>query len=233
MTKKSVPRKIIVLKSNDKLGREKWSKNRDLMNFPAGYRMVLCGPPSCGKSCIVKNLLVHAEPLYDRAILCHFDNLSRDYEDTDVETFDNDFPRNDDIDGSQKNLIIFEDLNYDGLSKEQKNDLASLFKYVSSHKNCSIIWTCHDLTTGLAPCIRRLANIYVLFKLSDMSTLNHIGQKCGMTSKDFMEIFKEYIKQPHDNLCIDLTQASPAPLRLNMYQKLKLNNDIDDVEDEE
>ena len=46
MTKKSVPRKIIVLKSGDKVGREKWTKNRDLMNFPAGYRMVLCGPPS-------------------------------------------------------------------------------------------------------------------------------------------------------------------------------------------
>ena len=48
-----------------------------------------------------------------------------------------------------------------------------------------------------------------------------------------MEFFK-FCKKQHDNITIDCTEQSPAPLRFNGYQLIKKKGDIkDDVEDEE
>lgn len=225
--RKKIPKEIILLKSGDKEHREKWFSGRDLMDFPGGsFRAIISGPPSSGKTNLIKNILIKANPLYDRVYLVHFDPYSRDYEDADVDVLeDGELPQNDDIDASMKNLIIFEDINYDSLTKEQKLDLASLFKYVSSHKNCNIIWSCHDPVTGIPPSIRRLANLYIIFQLPDLSSLAHIGAKCGMKPADFQEIFKQFIKSPHHNLCIDMTAGTPARLRINMYQVLTMNDE--------
>lgn len=228
MTKKSkIPKEILLLKSGDKQDREKWHKQRDLMDFPGGsFRAIISGPPSSGKTNLIKNIIIKANPLYDQVYLVHFDPYSKDYEDADVTVLeDGELPHNDDIDVNEKNLIIFEDINYESLSKEQKLDLASLFKYVSSHKNCNIIWSCHDPVTGIPPSIRRLANLYVIFRLPDVSSLSTIGSKCGINANDFQDIFKNFIKKQHDNLCIDMTSNTPAKLRINMYNVLSTNDD--------
>ena len=50
-----LPNKIIPIPCADKDGwSEKWYPNRNLLNFPHSWRGVFCGPPSCGKTNLIK-----------------------------------------------------------------------------------------------------------------------------------------------------------------------------------
>ena len=50
-----LPNKIIPIPCADKDGwSEKWYPNRNLLNFPHSWRGVFRGPPSCGKTNLIK-----------------------------------------------------------------------------------------------------------------------------------------------------------------------------------
>ena len=58
-----LPNKIIPIPCADKDGwSEKWYPNRNLLNFPHSWRGVFCGPPSCGKTNLIKNIILRAQP---------------------------------------------------------------------------------------------------------------------------------------------------------------------------
>ena len=74
----SLPKKIIPVKCSDKGFQERWYRGRDLLNFPHSFSMVLAGPPSSGKSTLIKNILLRADPPFQKVIVCHFDKNGSD-----------------------------------------------------------------------------------------------------------------------------------------------------------
>lgn len=218
-------KKIIPLKNKDKQDHEKWYPGRDLLNIPSPFCCIIIGPRNSGKTNLIKNIIVHASPLFNSGYLVHYDALgTEEYEETGIDILEPGYiPSNDEIPKEGKKIIIFEDIPYDSLTKEDKIKLCGLLKYSISHKNTTIIWTGHDFITSVPTNIRRLFNVFVIYKIPDMSILKNIGLKCGLNNDDFVNLFNEFVKDRHDCICIDLTKDSPAPIRFNMFHKIEID----------
>lgn len=228
-----LPKEIIPIPNPDKSPwHESWTKNRNMLNIPHPYRIVIFGPPNSGKTTLAKNILLRAKPPFKRIIIIHCDDeYTKEYNDLGDIDIINIIPDPKDseyFDGEDKTLVILDDLEYEYLPKEQKRNLDRLFGFVSTHKNVSVILNSQN-PTNVSPCIRRMSNIWILFKILDMDLLFLLARKIGMKREAFTEIFRKYIKKKHDSLWIDLSDDSPYPVRVNGYTALSFNKDINRV----
>jgi len=210
--------KLIVFKNKDKEGwYEKWDDKRDLLNFPHPWRAIISANPGSGKTNMIKNIILKTKPFFKKIYLCHFDNETKEYDDLDCLKLD-DIPdsRSALFKSKQKNLLIIDDYDFGSLNRFQLSDLRSLFKYGSTHKGLSIVVATQDFF-ALPSIIRRLSNIYFVWKGScDIDSLYMIGRRIGFKKAEFAELL-DLCKCKFDNICIDLTVDTPAPIRLNGY----------------
>ncbi len=212
-----LPQKIIPIPNNDKDWHEKWYPSRDMLNFPHPYRCVLAGPPNSGKSTVIKNLLVHADPPFEEVIVVHCDpEYTKEYDDMEV-TLIGEVPSPEEFEGELKTMVILDDLEYKQMCKDQKRCLDRLFGYVSTHKNISLCLTAQD-PFNTPTCVRRNANLWVLWKIKDLDSLTCIGRKTGYRKKEFLNLFDAVCHDTFDSVWIDATNKSPYPLRKNGFQ---------------
>jgi len=224
--KHSIPKKIIVFDCPDKIKfTEHWNKkrSRNLMNFPHPWRAILFGPPNSGKTSIIKNMILHANPEFDKIYICHFlEDYTTEYNDLgDSVIMLDELPNKEDIDSSEKNLVILEDLDFKHMNSDDKKKLSRLFGAISSHCNTSVILAAQDAFN--IPCIaRRCANIWCLWLkgMSDLDSVSTVARRCNMKSCHLNNI-RKMMDDTHDFLCVDLTEKTPAPLRLNGYHILR------------
>lgn len=221
--KRRLPQKLIAIPNADKKFHEQWkdSPNRDMLNFPHPWRAVIFSNPNCGKTTDLKNILIRADPPFQKLYVVHVDGgYTKEYQDVEAKIIDEiPAPNSSILDGEKKTLIILEDLEYKFMNRKQLKALDRLFGYVSTHKNVSVALLAQD-AFNIPPCVRRMSNIWILGKTNDMDSLYMIARKCGMKQDRFKEIFENRIKGQHDKLWIDNTKKSPYPLRLNGYQVL-------------
>jgi len=233
-----LPNKIIALKNEDKLFHERWTKKRGMLNIPHPFRVVLCGRPNCGKSTTIKNLLIRANPPFERLVVIHCDpEFTKEYDDFNVvfrEDLEPDekteeiptsiimgrIPSPSEWPGDVKTAVILDDLNYKKLKTDQFANLDRLFGFCSTHKNISVMLATQD-PFQVVPCVRRMSNMWIIWKGSDMDSLKMLARKCGMKQKDFISIMENLLVDHHDSLWIDMTKNSPFPFRLNGFTKLK------------
>ena len=221
--KKKLPDRILPIPCSDKEGwTETWLKpsNRNLLNIPHPWRGVFTGPPSSGKSTAIKNIIVRSKPKFAEIIVCHLDDKSSEWEDCNP-TMIKELPEPTSFDRKKKKLLILEDLNLADMSKTDKAKLNRLFGYASSHCNLSIAITCQN-SFDLSPSIRRMANLYIVFKQPDLNSLITLASRTGLKSKHMLYIMSRLLKQPHDSLWIDLGKNSPSPYRINGYDSITL-----------
>ena len=218
--KHRLPKKIIAIPNPDKVWHEKWTEHRDLLNIPHPFRCVLLGPPNSGKTTVMKNIIVRCKPEFEEIMVVHCDkDDTKEFDDLDVDMLD-DIPTPEEIDPDSKKLIILEDLEYGSMDKDTKKALDRLFGYVSTHKNLSVMLTAQDPFSVPAIC-RRCANLWVIWRVTDIDALSTVGRRTGMKSKHFSALFEKFINDTKDSIWVDLTSHSPAPLRLNGYQIIK------------
>ena len=178
MPNKKLPNQIILLKNEDKKHDEKWENGREIGNIPCPFRMILLGGVGLGKSTVVKNILLHANPLYDRLIIVCCDKSTKDYDDLDPHIVMDKLPSVDSFDNEYKNCLVIDD--YKPKSTKDKTLLDRLFGYVSSHKKTSILMCVQDLFSIFSPTIQRMTNIFVIWKSHDEQQLNMIVKRVGM-----------------------------------------------------
>ena len=84
----SLPDKIIPIPCSDKEGwSECWDtpKRRNLLNIPHSWSGFFIGPPSSGKSTMIKNLILRAKPRFREVLVYHFDpDSSSEWDDVDA-----------------------------------------------------------------------------------------------------------------------------------------------------
>ena len=225
--------KLIAFSNADKSMQEKWTPGRNWCNIPASYRGILSGVPSCGKSTIIKNLCVYAKPMYKKVLIVHYGADEEGGVTDDYKEFEDDegfsivglegLPDPRKINEKrEKMLLVLEDLPMANLTKEQKLKIDRIYGYSSSHRFCTVI-TCAQNSFDINVGARRCSNLFVLWKQPDLLALANMASRTGYTPADFRQLFK-LCKSKHDSIWIDLTPDSPAPLRLNGYQKIELNN---------
>ena len=121
-------------------------------------------------------------------------------------------------------MLIFEDLDFSTLPKSELGKLSRLYGYCSSHKSLSVAITAQNWKEIPVPC-RRISNVFIIWRIPDISSIKTLASKCGLSTNDILEIFNTHIKNKHDSLWLDNTPDSPAPLRINGYKVLKKNNE--------
>jgi hypothetical protein len=213
-----LPNSIFEIKNKDKVGtQEKWSKNRNLANFPKIFKMLIVGPPNRGKSLLAKHLILRMKPRFDEIYLCHIDPDTEEW--LDIIDKDHMLQEIPDIDyfaddRRSKKLIILEDWETD--PKDQ--NLSNLFRYTSSHLNLSVMLL-YQNWSSVIPLCRRLCNIFYIWPLIDKSSSSQFAKRVGLTPEELHKMY-ELCKSDYDSICIDLTVGSPAKYRLNTWHKL-------------
>lgn len=222
MSKKKFPEKILVIPNKEKSFHEKWEKDRDLLNFPHPYRILLCSiQPNLGKTNIVKNILLRADPPFKEIFLLHCgEDFQTEYDDVNYKIL-KDLPEiNSDIFNPKiKTCLILEDENFKFFNKDQLRILDRCYGFISTHRNLSII-CCSQSFFDVPPSVRRMSNIYVLWKTKDLDSMKTIGRRCGLQKEELFDLIKKNLIDAHDTLWIDCTKNSPAPIRRNAYETI-------------
>ena len=211
-----LPNKIIPIPNADKAFHEHWYNGRNMLNFPAPWRSVFLGPPNSGKGVAVKNLLLRADPPFEKVEIIHCDpNYTQEWEDIGAEMLD-EIPAPQYWDGEVKTLVILDDLDYNSMNKIQMKNLSRLYGYCSTHKNISVALLQQD-AFSVPAIVRRCSNLFVLWRSPDLDAMATCARKTGMKSNNFNAIFNQFKINGHNSLWIDMTTKSPYPLRLNGF----------------
>ncbi len=250
---RKLPRKLLFIPSSDKDFVESWDDrvnprtgltNRDPLDFPASWRMILCGKPGCGKTCMIKNIILRTQQSrkpFERIYVLHQDQYAREYDDINAEIITelppNDFWMDYDVSDPEnleqesdsksedqivrpKTLVIIDDICFKDLGKEQTLLLDRLCGFISTHCNVSLACLNQDVF-AVNPIIRKCANIWCIWRPSDNDQLNTIARRCGFKSKEFQELFDEVATGEEDSIMIDKTNRTPYPLRKNGYHLIE------------
>ena len=215
-----LPNKILALPNPDKTFHEKWYQGRNMLNIPHPWRAVFLGPPNCGKGTVVKNLLLRAKPQFEEVVCIHCDpEYTQEWEDIGAEMLD-EIPAPEDWEGEVKTLVILDDLEFKGMSKEQRRRLDRLYGFVSTHKHISVA-LCSQDTFNVPPIVRRCSNLWVLWRCPDLDAMATCARKTGMKANNFNAIFNQLMMNGHDSLWLDMTDHTPYPKRKNGYTIIK------------
>ena len=217
-----LPDKILPIPCSDKKKwREKWHNGRNMLNIPHSFRLLAIGPPDSGKTTLIKNIILRADPPFKKILVYHFSDTTSEWSDIDGKKIK-------DLDplayegNNDKTIIIIDDCNFKNANKDLKYKINRLFGYTSSHCNVSICITAQN-PYDISPEIRRMANLICLWKNHDMNSLKTLASRTGLKAKQIEFIMIYLLKNPHDFLMIDLQANSPAIYRINGYTKLDLN----------
>ena len=214
MVKSKLPNEIIKFKSSDKDHHQK-PDYEDLANCCSPTFSVIAGNTNCGKTSLLKNLLIHKNPHYERIVVYSpLGEGTTEYSDViDCELIDY-VPDFDFFDREIRNCFIVEDCDTKSLTKEERYKLGRFFGVYSSHNNIDI-YVISQNVFDLLPQIRRLANIVFLFKNNDLECMKSLARKFSLRIEDLKAIFHTFTK--FDSLCIDDTRNSEHRLRKNIF----------------
>ncbi len=217
---------IAVFKNKDKAFHEIWMPKRKVLNIPHPFRCILVGPPNCGKTSMIFNILMHNRPYFEEVIVVHCDpEYTKEYEDIPVKMLSS-IPRPNEWEGDKKTLVILDDLEYKQMSKVEKSNLNRLFGFVSTHKNISVCLSSQD-TFNTPASVRRCTNVWVLWKIDDMDSIRCLARKIRITAKTIKTLFRKYINDEHDCIMIDNTKKSPYRIRVNGVHPVDIKDDDD------
>ena len=118
MSKQQLPNKIINFNSADKDFHQKPDEN-DIANFPSPVIAILFGNVNCGKTRIMKNILCHKSPVYERIVIYTPLEETNEYEDVDAELI-NEIPDLSFFDKDIRNCLILEDIYPKNLTRAQR-----------------------------------------------------------------------------------------------------------------
>lgn len=216
-----MPNKLVFIPSVDKNDMiEVWYPGRNLLNIPRPFRMTLMGRPSTGKSLIVKNIILNADPPFEQILVYHCDPEASEYAEVGATVLEELPEENDEMFlQGLRTLLILDDISFVDLNKDEKRRIDRLCGFVSSHRNVSLC-VCNQTFFSVLPVIRKCSNVFNIWSPADLDELNTIARRCGYKSKVLKEIFRSNIQKYTDSIMIDMTVSSPAPLRKNVFEKI-------------
>jgi hypothetical protein len=125
-----------------------------------------------------------------------------------------------DFAGLVKTLVIIDDIELSTLNKQQFKCLSRLLGYVSTHKNVSVYVGIQNFFS-LPTIVRRCCNMIVLWKSPDLDSMSRVAKKSGLQPSELLDLFDKYCPNYRDAVWCDLTNGTPAPIRINGFKVVK------------
>lgn len=239
-----MPRALKIIPNPEKKLAEKWTVDRDLIDFPRPFRWAILGAVSCGKTSLILNYLVSAKK-YDNIFVFHPQTYNPNISTEDEGANDNiivtaDIPEYMGVEffglaylpsmkyfdniKNKRNLLIIDDIDLCAMLKRRREireeRLNKLFSYVSSHKNLSIIVSSQDASSQLPGFILKMTNVVTVYKVRDEYIIATLARKMSVSYKR-LKALMTLCKNKHDSITFDNTDNSRHPLRLNIYQDIQ------------
>ena len=230
--------KLIPFRCADKLLAETWDdpgKRDDLADWPSPFRMVLIGPPGRGKSTAIKNTIIHQSPPFTEVYVIHQDAArTKEYDDLEPTALIADIPPGDFWSGLPacheepgpdgeavpiKRAVVIDDLEFAKATTARLENLGVLMRYASTHRGLSVMFS-HQAFFHIPNIVVRMSEIFVLWRPSSRRELGAIEDRVGLPKGELADIFEHVAKKPRDNVTVDLTPGTPAPLRLNLWEPI-------------
>jgi hypothetical protein len=237
LQKYKLPNEIVFIENADKdTGwMEKWYKGRPIGCIPHSFRALFLGGCGRGKSLQMKNLFLQHQmsdkPFKKLYIICPDAEESREWDDCEpTEVFDY-IPDLNMFDGSEKIMIIIDDYEFKRLDKENEKKLTTLFRFVSTHKNASLMAS-YQSFVDCPILLRKVANVFVVYKPTSKNELQIIANRVGVSYEVLRECFKNYANGYHDSIMVDMTKNTPAKLRKNIFDVIEYQSSDSDDDDE-
>ena len=227
----NLPERNIIIKNLDKdTGwNEKWKKGQSPGLLPHPFRLVALGNVGRGKTNSCKNLFLKHQSTrrkFKKLIIITCDIDSKEWIDCEPNIITDQMIGLEEFDDCVKTCVIIDDYEWVKASKQDQKKLSTLVRFISSHKNVSVILSFQSFFD--CPVIaRKCATQFLLYKPNSKQELDTIANRCGVPSTDMRWIFKHLCKGPYDSLMVDLSVNSPYKMRKNIYEVLS-DDDSDD-----
>jgi len=218
---------VVVIKNVDKdVGgwMESWDKpkTRNPGHIPHPFRLLALGGVGRGKTNSLKNIFLKhqsSSKKFQRLIVCTCDTDSQEWDDCDPDLVLDTLPDLEEFDGSEKTCLVIDDFEFAKMSKAEQKTLSTLFRFISSHRNVSIM--CSYQSFFDCPSIaRKCANCFLIYKPNSRLECSNIENRVGMEHGSLRDLFADRCSGVYDSVMVDKTIGTPYPLRKNIYEVL-------------
>lgn len=229
-----LPNEIVRVKNADKDSgwMESWkdNPNRSPGCIPHSFQLVCLGSCGRGKTNAMKNLFLQHQSTGKKFKKLYIVTCSADSEewlDCEPDGVFDEMPDPEMFDTGEKTMLIIDDYEFQKMNKENFRKLCTLFRHISTHKSVSIMAS-YQSFFDLPPLLRKVANVFIIYKPNSKTELSLIANKVGMDANDLKQMFKQFCTEYYDFIMIDKTKDSPYPIRKNIYQPISYASDSDD-----
>jgi hypothetical protein len=222
---KDIGDKIIIIKNVEKDSgwMEKWKKGQSPGLIPHAFRILALGGVGRGKTNILKNLFLKHQATknkFQKLFIITCDPDSQEWLDCEPDIITDEMIQLKEFDPDYKTLCIVDDYEFTKMNKEQQRQLSTLVRFISSHRNVSILLSFQSFFD--CPNIaRKCANAFIVYKPNSRQESTNIENRCGLEKGTLTELFNTVCKSPYDSIMVDKTIGTPYPLRKNVYEILK------------
>lgn len=209
----------LVLHCSDKSNHHADQANPHIMPH-FSQKLAFAGKPNSGKGSAAKKIALLADPPYTKIFLCHYDLKTSEYDDLDItQKFDADsLPAdgNEFLTRGEKNLLIFDEINFTGMSKQVRGKIERYFLYYSSHHDCTMFCINQEFVS-IPTTIRRACMIWNIWPSSDVMSQRDISRKTGY---DVPALQRKYLKDKWSFLTFDMS-GDGYPLRHSFFTPIE------------
>jgi len=160
-------------------------------------------------------------------IVINCDPESKEWLDIEATEIRQDIPPTSFFDGKDKTLVIIDDYEMSRISHEQLRRLTTLMRFISSHKNTSVM-ALYQSFFKMPKIVRDCTDSFIIWKVTSSREMNAIAKATGCNPSDISYIFKKLCPGPYDNLLIDDSVNAPCRLRKNLFECIHPAADDDD-----
>lgn len=206
---------------------ERWDKpkNRSAGLIPHPFRLLALGGVGRGKTNSCKNIFLKHQGQktrkFKRLIIITCDANSQEWLDCDPEYVGENIPDLGQFDGKEKTCLVIDDYEHAKASKEEQKRLSTLMRYVSSHRNVSVMVSYQSFFDTPSIC-RKCANCFMIYKPNSRQECTTIENRVGLEKGTLADLFADRCSGIYDHVFIDKTIGTPYPLRKNIYEPLEL-----------
>ena len=199
-----------------------WLNDDDIITeaaFPDNFRCIISGPSECGKTFLLKKLIL-ASIYFDKLYIIgltgdQYHGIERINPKADVEFIKDikDLPSPDKLPKDLKKLMIFDDV-------RAKEPVINEYFCRGRHNNCNMIYLNQNLFSLDRQSARENCNLFILFEQRGKvlaSIYQDFFNNIELSYNDFANICNKVWKEPYNYIVIDITKNK------NINGKLRIN----------